>query len=81
MQMDILKVLARHGPLKLTHMFIVASLVVKAALARKESRGAHCRTDYPNQDDKNWLRHVVLTKKPEEIEVGTRFVTMTKLFP
>jgi succinate dehydrogenase/fumarate reductase flavoprotein subunit len=64
-----------------TNMFIVASLVVKAALARRESRGAHCRTDYPNQDDKNWLRHVVLTKKPEEIEVGTRFVTMTKLFP
>ena len=64
-----------------TNMFIVASLVVKAALARKESRGAHCRTDYPNQDDKNWLKHVVLTKKHEETIVDTRLVVMTKLLP
>jgi len=57
-----------------TNMFIVAGLVVKAALARKESRGAHFRIDYPNQDDKNWLKHVVLTKKPEVTKVDTRFI-------
>jgi succinate dehydrogenase/fumarate reductase flavoprotein subunit len=63
------------------NLFIVANLVVKAALARKESRGSHNRIDYPNQDDKNWLKHVVLTKKRDEIKVDTRFVVMTKLFP
>ncbi len=63
------------------NLFIVANLVVKAALVRKESRGSHNRIDYPNQDDKNWLKHVILTKKRDEIKVDTRFVVMTKLFP
>jgi len=63
------------------NLFTVANLVVKAALARKESRGAHYRIDYPNQDDKNWLKHVVLTKRHGEIKVNTCSVVMTKLFP
>ncbi|MDH5268276.1 MAG: FAD-binding protein, partial [Candidatus Bathyarchaeota archaeon] len=63
------------------NMVVVASLVVKAALARKESRGAHFRIDCPNQDDKNWVKHVVLTRGREGIEVDTRPVAMTKLYP
>jgi succinate dehydrogenase / fumarate reductase flavoprotein subunit len=30
-----------------------------AALERKETRGGHCRTDYPEMDNENWLVHVV----------------------
>jgi succinate dehydrogenase / fumarate reductase flavoprotein subunit len=32
---------------------------IAGALARKESRGALYRTDYPNRDDKNFLRHTL----------------------
>jgi len=64
-----------------SNLLIVASLVVKAALERKESRGAHSRIDHPRQDDKNWLKHIVLTKKGEEIKVDTCPVALTKLFP
>jgi L-aspartate oxidase len=45
--------------LELKNMLLVAKLITRAALDRKESRGAHYRTDYPQRDDKNWRRHLV----------------------
>jgi succinate dehydrogenase/fumarate reductase flavoprotein subunit len=32
-------------------------MVAEAALLRTESRGAHQRTDFPQTDDANWLKH------------------------
>lgn len=36
----------------------VASLIIQAALKREESRGAHFREDFADQDDKNWQGHL-----------------------
>ncbi len=48
---------------ELQNMLTVASLIVKSALIRKESRGVHYRLDYPKKNDKTWKKHIVLKKE------------------
>ena len=46
------------------NMLTVASLIIRSALARKESRGAHCRSDYQQTDTVG--QHSVIDKLSEE---------------
>ncbi len=48
---------ARIEALELENMMAIALAVVSSALARQESRGAHSRIDFPERDDRHWLRH------------------------
>jgi succinate dehydrogenase/fumarate reductase flavoprotein subunit len=50
--------------LEARNMVLVARMVVGAALARTESRGAHQRLDFPGQDDATWRRHVAIVRAP-----------------
>ncbi|MCF7876523.1 FAD-binding protein [Candidatus Bipolaricaulota bacterium] len=43
--------------LELKNMLDYSEVIVEAALARKESRGSHFRTDFPERDDADWLVH------------------------
>ena len=43
--------------IELGHMLDFSLFIVEGALARKESRGAHFRNDYPKRDDKKFLKH------------------------
>ncbi len=43
--------------MELENLMEVGVATVCSALARKESRGAHSRIDYPERDDQHWLRH------------------------
>ena len=55
------------GPaaIELLNMLIVGYLITKSASIRKESRGTHQRNDFPETDDKNWKKHIIL--KNEDI--------------
>ncbi len=43
--------------IELGHMLDYSSFIVEGAIARKESRGAHYREDYPQRDDEHFLKH------------------------
>ncbi|MFH1709744.1 MAG: L-aspartate oxidase [bacterium] len=49
--------------LELKNMTDTSILITQAALTRKESRGAHFRSDYPIQDDIHWRRHQTFKKR------------------
>jgi L-aspartate oxidase len=59
--------LPRHvGPtrpsVEYANMRLLAELIARAALERCESRGAHCRLDYPQRDDERWRRHILVSR-------------------
>lgn len=54
---------ARIEALELENLADLAVATVSSALARKESRGAHSRIDWPERDDVHWLKHSLYYKE------------------
>ncbi|MDA0756066.1 MAG: FAD-binding protein [Crenarchaeota archaeon] len=67
--------------LELDSMFRVAEVVLLGALNRKESRGAHARTDFQTRDDVNFLHHTLAYYNPNEPIMKKHPVTITKYKP
>jgi len=66
---------------ELEGMVDVALAIAAGALARTESRGSHSRTDYPDRDDSDWLRHTLATYHPEGPQLGSSPVTLGMFEP
>ena len=70
--------------LEMEFMADVGKAIVHSALTRKESRGAHFRTDITERDDENWLKHTLAYHDPDNedgVRVETSPVTITKWEP
>lgn len=59
---------ARIEALELENLMDMAVATVVSAAARTESRGAHSRMDYPDRDDKNWLKHTLFSKQGRHLD-------------
>jgi len=59
----------------------IAEVVALSALNRKESRGGHSREDFPDRDDKNWLKHTLVWNKNGKLEIDYKPVVITKHQP
>lgn len=66
---------------ELGDLLSLAETMVAGALARKESRGAHFREDYPDRDDENFLKHTLIRKGAEGPEIFYKPVTITRFQP
>lgn len=59
----------------------VAEMTLRAALMRTESRMAHYRQDFPQQDDRNWLKNIIIKKQAGKMSLSTAPPIITKIKP
>ena len=66
--------------LELENLMSQALITMRSAEQREESRGAHAHEDFPDRDDKDWMKHTVMwLNDKNESELGYRPVHMNTL--
>ncbi len=70
------------GALETQFLIDCGEAIANSALARKESRGAQSRKDYPERDDANWMTHTLAWRTDADPKLDySRKVTVTKYEP
>ena len=69
------------GAIELEFMLENAECTCVGALHRTESRGAQYRTDFPERNDTDWLKHIDLARTDDGPEISYSEVTMTQWEP
>ena len=59
---------------ELRHMLLVSEMVCRSALMRTESRGAHFREDYPEEDNTHWHKSIVIRRRGDGMDLKARAV-------
>ncbi|HWY18762.1 MAG TPA: FAD-binding protein [Solirubrobacteraceae bacterium] len=69
------------GALELGYMLDCAEAIVVGAIERTESRGAQFRTDHPERNDEEWLKHIDISRNGDGPRVSYSPVTITQWQP
>jgi succinate dehydrogenase / fumarate reductase, flavoprotein subunit len=67
--------------LELDSLLDVAETIAAGGIAREESRGAHYRSDFPNRDDGQWLKHTLAYRNPSGPQLRYAPVAITRFPP
>lgn len=67
--------------LEVQNLALVAEAIARAASARQESRGAHYRLDYPEQDNTHWLNNLIVTLEDNTLCLRTEPVQFPYVAP
>jgi succinate dehydrogenase/fumarate reductase flavoprotein subunit len=66
--------------LNLANMTVIAEMIATSALLREESRGAHYRQDFPEQDP-TWFKNICMAPRAGELQTWTTPVQFPRLQP
>jgi succinate dehydrogenase / fumarate reductase, flavoprotein subunit len=69
------------GAIELDYMLECAECTCVGAIHRTESRGAQFRTDFPERNDEEWLKHIDLIRTDDGPEISYSDVTITQWEP
>ncbi|MBD2083093.1 succinate dehydrogenase/fumarate reductase flavoprotein subunit [Leptolyngbya sp. FACHB-17] len=67
--------------LELRSLFVVGEMILFSAINRKESRGSHCREDYAQRDDPNFLKHTLAYYSAAGIDINYMPVVINRFEP
>jgi succinate dehydrogenase / fumarate reductase, flavoprotein subunit len=68
--------------LELQSLLAVGEIILSSALNRQESRGAHCREDFTDRDDANFLKHTLAYYSPAAgVDIRSMPVAITQFEP
>jgi succinate dehydrogenase/fumarate reductase flavoprotein subunit len=58
------------------NMVQVGQMILPSSLYRTESRGYNQRLDFPNRDDKNWLKNTIITQRNDRMNIDAQPVDL-----
>jgi succinate dehydrogenase / fumarate reductase, flavoprotein subunit len=68
-----------HDAVQVWNMALQCEAIIRSALERRESRGAHTRSDYPKKDNEHWLVNIITREKNGQMTHD--FIPVPKLPP
>jgi succinate dehydrogenase/fumarate reductase flavoprotein subunit len=70
-----------HTLLDVRNCLDVAEAIILSATHRRESRGSHYRSDFPERDNSRWLINTLIQRDGDSLRLTTRPVALTRLKP